>query len=122
MPPIRVVLADMPRMLSDIVSTVLEAEPDVILRRAPPGDAALSLDDAAHDADVVILAEEELQLTQYARILHAHPDLRVVAISGDGRDASVHEMRPHRESLGELSSETLLRAVRARSATVGEAR
>ena len=121
MSPIRVVLADMPRLLSDIVSTVLDGAPDVQLRRTT-SVVPFVLGDVADHADVVILAEEETPMDHYAQLLFAHPTLRVVAISGDGRDATVYDLRPHRQALGELSSDTLLRAVRTRSTAHGESR
>ncbi len=114
---IRVVLAEMPRMLREIVETVLGAAPDVAVaaRNASEGGASGG---ACDDADVVIVAEPSPQADAYAAALYAHPTLRVVGISTDGRDATLYELRPQRIPLGALSPESLVQVVRARHATV----
>jgi hypothetical protein len=110
---IRVVLAEMPPLLNDIVRSVLEAEPDVALEPQPVGAAELASADAIARADVLILAEQDERRVDYAPTLYAHPRLRLVSISDDHRGAVVYEHRPHRAPLGDLSPECLVRAVRA---------
>ena len=46
-------------------------------------------------------------------LLRGHPSLRVLTVEGDGRCGSLHELVPRSVSLGELSPEGLLAAVRA---------
>lgn len=111
MPRIRVVLSEMPRLLRDIVQNVLADRPDVVLETARAGTLAESL--AASQADVAIVAEPAPNAEDHAAVLYAHPRLRVVGISGDGRCAHLYELRPHRISLGELSADALVRVVRA---------
>lgn len=112
MQPIRVVLAEMPRMLRDIVHGVLAAQPDVALSSVAAADA---LADAVTrlDADVAILAESAPPADDHAALLYAHPHLRLVGISSDGRAGHLYELRPHRVALGALSPESLVEAVRA---------
>jgi DNA-binding NarL/FixJ family response regulator len=122
---IRVVLAEMPRILRDIVQTVLAAQSDMVLTAAP-ASAPLDVTLDRLDADVVIVAESPRDTNggaddeRYATLLYAHPHLRIVGIAGDGRQAYVHELRPQRVPLGALSPETLVDAVRARRTTTRE--
>ncbi len=92
----------MPLLLHEIVRTILSTEPDVEAR-----------------ADVLIIAEPRRTTDDYASILYAHPQLRLVAINDDRRHAVLYELRPCRALLGELSPESLVRAVRGQAATVG---
>jgi hypothetical protein len=117
---IHVVLAEMPRMLKDIVRTVLDAEPHVELVSTSVTPRELICDRALERADVVILAEEEPMRDDYAELLYAHPRLRLVTIGDHGISAFLYELRPHRIPLGELSPEALRNAVRMRPQTPRE--
>jgi hypothetical protein len=101
----------MPRLLNDIVHTILAAEADLDVD-APSSHAAL-LPEKVRDADVVIVMERELAGMNYESLLRAHPRLRLVALSGDGRSGALCELRPCRVPLGELSPQSLIDAVRA---------
>jgi hypothetical protein len=114
---IRVVLAEMPRMLRDIVQNMLGGVPDVALTTAPVRVDGLDEMLAALEPDVVILDEASSRGDDFAALLFAHPRLRLVAISGDGRDAHLYELRPHRVALGALSPTALIDVVRAPHAT-----
>ncbi|MDQ6829298.1 MAG: hypothetical protein M3081_10575 [Gemmatimonadota bacterium] len=117
--PIRVVLADMPRMLHDIVRTILSAEPDIEIETTTVPQREIASARAITGADVVILAEPEAPTDEYAAMLYAHPRLRLVAISDDGRRAVLYELRPHRSPLGDMSPNALVQAVRGRSVHEG---
>jgi hypothetical protein len=113
---IRVVLSHMPRLLHDIVHSILAAEPDIQMNDpSSHSTCPMTLDDmrAAH---VVIISEAELAHMNYESLLYANPRLRLVAVSGDGRNAALYELRPCRIPLGELSPQTLVDAVRAQPA------
>lgn len=110
---IRVVLSNMPRLLHDIVHNILTAESGIDVDDALSHSAApMSLDDV-RNAHVVIVTEPELARMDYQSLLYGNPRLRVVAVSGDGRDAALYELRPCRIALGGLSPRTLVDAVRA---------
>lgn len=118
----RVMLAEMPRLLHDIVLSALETESDldIVTTHVAPDD----LDSAAAvgDADVVILSEDEPTADHYASVLYAHPRIRVIGISDRGRGACLYELQPHRQELGELSAGSLVRAVRVRAVADPEPR
>jgi hypothetical protein len=110
---IRVVLAKLPRLLHDIVHASLVSEPDIEL-----ADATLDVvgpTDSINDADVVIVAAREMSGTDYATILYAHSRVRLVAIAGDAKNAEVYELLPSRVSLGELSPQVLVEAIRTKT-------
>lgn len=116
MPRIRVVLSKMPRVLHDIVHSILAAEPDIdVSDTSSHSTAPMTLDDV-RDAHVVVITEPELAHMNYESLLYGNPRLRLVAVSGDGHNAALYELRPCRIPLGELSSQTLVDAVRAQSA------
>lgn len=98
-------------MLSDIVTSTLEAAPDIAVT-VVPGSEALSAADAV-EADVAVLAGPPDGLPPLGRELFARrPWIHVVAIRRDGRDTSLYELRPSERRLGEISPATLLDAVR----------
>jgi hypothetical protein len=113
---IRVMLAEMPGLLHDIVRTTLESESDLELVSAETLQTRASLSDAIGDADVVILSADTPAPDHYESVLREHPALRLVAISNRGRHAFLYELRPHRQPLGELSPATLLQAIRTQAA------
>ena len=108
---IRVVIANMPRLLHDIVHSVLSAESDIEIDAASLASREIPAATALREVDVVIVAEPELADMNYESLLYQHPRLRLVAIAGDGRAADLYELRPCRISLGELSPRTLVDAV-----------
>ena len=108
-------LAQMPRLLHDIVRSALESEIDVDLVSTDIAPSELHSASAVDRADVVILCEEEPASDDYGDVLFAHPRIRLIGISDRGRGAFLYELQPCRFPLGELSPTTLLRAVRIQS-------
>jgi hypothetical protein len=107
-------LAEMPRLLHDIVKSALEAETDLDVLTTEITLKELESNSALNDADVVILGEDAPAADDYAAVLYAHPRIRVIGISDRGRGACLYELQPHRRELGELSPTSLVRAVRVR--------
>src|SRR6266571_423761 len=95
----RIVLAGISRMLSDIITDIVTSHAATV---------------AEAEADVVVLGlpDEELP-SEYAGLLSARPQTRLLGVSGDGRRAFLYELRPYRSALGEVSPQTLLDAIRA---------
>jgi hypothetical protein len=48
----------------------------------------------------------------YAPLLYRRPRLKVLAIADTGKTACLHELRPRRTSLGEISAHKLASAIR----------
>jgi hypothetical protein len=110
---VRVVLAEMPTLLHEIVSTILSTDPDVELDATPVPTDEIDSADAVARADVLATSDD------YSPTLFAHPRLRLVAISDDRKHAVLYELRPHRAPLGELSPQLLVRAVHGGIETFG---
>jgi hypothetical protein len=106
-----VVLADMPRMLTELVRALLEPEPDFILEPLDASPRALGPGTLEH-ADVLILADNGWSAEDYAEILYVHPRLRLLALDHRGASTCLYELCPHRRPLGELSPEMIRTAVR----------
>lgn len=74
------------------------------------------------DADFVIVGVRDLlQQDLYLQLLEQRPRIKVLAVDGEGHDASLWELRPQRTLLGEISAQKLLEAIRSgdwRSAAV----
>jgi DNA-binding NarL/FixJ family response regulator len=109
----RIVLAELPRMLRDILHALLDHEPGVII----VGDA-VNLEDLcrmvkAGGVDVVMLglAAAELPASHY-RIFDADRRIRILAIADHGRNASLYELRPRRVVLGEGTVQDLIEVLR----------
>lgn len=110
--PTRIVLVDLPRMLREIIADAVVREPDMSLAgHVADGDDLLATIDET-DADVVIVGAEGFPAREVRRLLGVRPTLKVLLVTGDGREAALYELRPHEEPLGELSPRTLVAAIR----------
>jgi chemotaxis response regulator CheB len=111
---IRVLLARMPALLLDILHHIVESAPDMMIvgesadndlagaAKRLRADAILVGEDANHDSG------------EYTQLLLSRPSLKVLAIANEGRNGTLHEMRPQHIPLGEISAETLRDAIRGR--------
>lgn len=96
-------------MLRKIVSEALSHLPDVKVEEAVPTRVVR---EARGEYDVIIFSLRGGDDDEGLQWLARYPAARVVALQGDGADAVVYEMRPHRTPLGELSPRTLREAIR----------
>lgn len=113
MQPIRVVTGELPRILSDIIGTVLESAGDIRVVGEAVNHAELLELTRSLRPDVVIMGLDESGLPGFGWDLYAgDPLLRVLGVMGEGRQTFVYELRPHRTPLGELSPQELVAAVR----------
>jgi hypothetical protein len=100
--PIHVALLGLTGIVADIVRSALASAEDIEIVGGPALSADVAIlglgGQARTDAPVVLLRQ--------------YPSLKVLAVEGDGREAALYEMRPHRTELGEISPTTLLEAVR----------
>ena len=110
LPRIRVVLAYLPRLTRDLISRTLEDEPaiDVVHEVTDAGRSPRQLIDET-DADLVIVgAEKPGLLAECRELLHERAPLRVLAVSGDGREARLYGVRPYEVILDEFSCDSVL--------------
>jgi len=108
------VLAEMPRMMREIVETTVGSEPDMHVVAALEADDSLAEVVARARADVVILAlDAGEELRAYDALLYRHPRLHLLAVTEDGRGAVISELRPHHALLADVSPAGLVDAIRA---------
>jgi chemotaxis response regulator CheB len=116
LPPIRVVLAHLPRLTRDLIFRTLEGEPaiDVVHEVTDAGRPARKLIDET-GADIVIVGTETSALLDECReLLDERTPLRVLAVSGDGREARLYGVRPYEVIVNEFSCDSVLEIARSR--------
>jgi DNA-binding NarL/FixJ family response regulator len=111
--PIRVFISDLPQMLGEIVSNIVDSQDDMQIVSVHPSEAALASTIGEADADVLLLGCEGAEFRQRGEaLLRSCPQLKVVAVVGNGRESYLLEFRPRMVSLGEVSPEALVDAIR----------
>jgi hypothetical protein len=110
---IRIVLAALPRMLADIVESVVAAQPDMVLSSRVAGGAGLAgtLREEKPQVLIVGLSADE-DAAHYDDLLFEHPRMKVLAITSTGRESILSELRPVRHAIGNVSPEGLMDAIR----------
>jgi chemotaxis response regulator CheB len=110
---IRIALFDMSPLLREIVRRTLDREPDlqVVVDRAVVADALAAVE--RDRADFVIIGSNADQTVDVRSLLACSRGVRVLELRSDGKKGVLHELRPHRVALGELSPDALLRTIRA---------
>lgn len=69
-------------------------------------------------ANVVLTGQSDPGLqANWIGVLYAHPRLRLVVLSRDGRSATVYQLRPHRARIVDVSPRELLESLRFRPPT-----
>jgi DNA-binding NarL/FixJ family response regulator len=109
----RVLIVDLPRVMRGIIRDLLSAEQGIDLVGETSDDVDLAELVHATRADVIVMGLNDTGLPAAGeRLLAQHPRVRLLGVVADGRDAVLYELRPHRQSLGEVSPEALVSAVR----------
>lgn len=112
-PRVRVALVGCTGLLGEIIAQAVSAAGDfaVVADVAAPGASDDPLTEI--DADLLLWNNaDERRLSQWLDRLSARCGPRVLATLGDGRDASLWELAPHRTELGALAPTTLVEAIR----------
>ena len=101
-------------MLREIVSETVSSQPDMRVV-AERGDHSSMLSAAREsDAQVVIAGTDGADAENGCeRFAVQRPDVGVLALSADGRQTVLYELRPHPVPLGELSPRQLTDAIRS---------
>ncbi|MET0458517.1 MAG: hypothetical protein ABW195_04680 [Ilumatobacteraceae bacterium] len=110
--PTRVLLFDIPRLMSDLVRAVVDETPDIELVGEATDVAALT--SAINDTgpDVLILSASEFELPATATdAFDNRPELKILVLTGDGEPSFLWELAPWRVSLGQLSPARLRAAL-----------
>jgi DNA-binding NarL/FixJ family response regulator len=108
----RIALIGLPQMLRDTVSEIVSAEPDLTVVAELDDLASAGATIGAQAVGVLITAVGDCHPIDFRTLLTEHPRLRVLCLSADGREGSLFELRPHEQTLGEISPEVLIAAIR----------
>lgn len=111
---IRILAAQMPRMLQDMVDSIIAAEPDMMIAGEWARGSDIAEAVACADADILIVADDAIRgVEQWDSLLFDRPRLKVLVLEQTGRTALLYELRPQRTPLGEVSRAGLVSAIRA---------
>jgi hypothetical protein len=125
---IRVLLANMSPMLSDIIKSIIASEENFILVGQVSIPDEVSIRDelvrvaVGRRTDVIIVGPLPAAETRdYREFLYRRPRMRIIAIAVGGRHALVHELQPRIIPLDEVSPASLIAAIRGTSGAAGGA-
>jgi DNA-binding NarL/FixJ family response regulator len=109
----RIVLIGISPLLHEIVRDALSEAPDLDL--VAEHEAAVDVGEAvARDRpDFVILGSQGDVEESVRSLVAANRGVRALEIRSDGRESVLYELRPHRVSLGEISTDKLVGTIRA---------
>jgi hypothetical protein len=109
---VRIVLVELRGILHDVIRGIVEVQQDM----AVVGDLERADDLQSTIAETgpafVIWGVQDDVSEFYPEFLHEWPEVRVLAVEGEGRQSFLWEMRPTRAPLGELSPGRLIAALR----------
>jgi hypothetical protein len=113
--PARILLLGMPRILRDLIRSIVDRQPDmrVVAEIEDDGVELRRIERPRADFVIVGLRDSDLP-TVCDRLLRIRPATKIVGVSREGRRAILYELRPHAEPLGEMSQQTLLDLIRGR--------
>ncbi|KRA60327.1 hypothetical protein ASD79_08825 [Caulobacter sp. Root655] len=114
MTKIRILLASMPTMLTDIIDDLVSEQSDMlVVAKAPTTDDWIGAARRAAADVVIVRKSHSRQSVDPISDVTALGRLRILAIDDGGRTGSLYRLHPERVALGELSGERLVAAVRA---------
>jgi len=111
---IRILLAEVPRMLREIIESAIAGQSDMrIVGAIDTRDrVTAALDRTPADVVIVGLRGSETTATLDS-VLYDRPRLKLLAIGAHGRSSFLYELRPYSVPLGDMSPGGLVDAIRA---------
>ena len=109
----RIVLIDTAPLLREILREIISGEPDLAL--VAEHDAVVDVRKTVEReaADFVVVGRDAASADDVQAMVGAGLGVRALEVYSDGKESVLYELRPHRVLLGEISSDTLLRTIRA---------
>ena len=121
MPLTTVLLADLPPMLEDMMSSVLKERSDLhVIRGATNGSRLVDAAVAAGASVVVVARRDPADLEAIDPYLTNVANVSVVALALDGTAACLHALQPTEQRVDDVSAEQLL-ALIAGATSIGRA-
>jgi DNA-binding NarL/FixJ family response regulator len=109
---IRVLLAEMPRMLREVVEPVLATDFEIEVVGTVDCREELEPMVRSLHADVVLVAmPSDEQAESYTALLYDSPRTTLLAITHDGRGAFLYALRPHKVAISDVSRDGILAAI-----------
>ena len=109
----RIVLIDTAPLLREILREIITREPDLALVAEHEAVADVKETVEREAADFVVVGRDAASADDVEALVGAGLGVRALEVYSDGKESVLYELRPHRVSLGEISSETLVRTIRA---------
>lgn len=114
MRPVRVLLGDLPTELYNAVSKAIHSQVDIEVVGVAIQPAELLLAAGMLHADVLLVGMVGRELPGVAsHLLDQYPDISVLAVAPDGRQALLYALRPQIERIQISSTAELVRAIQA---------
>jgi chemotaxis response regulator CheB len=110
---VRVLLLGMPTMLRQVLSRVIAEAPGLEVVGEMPNDGLCSPNLLAAEPDFLIIGADEASDEDVAALLQRNCRIRVLRLSSDGREGTLHEMWRRRTLLGELSATHVVEVAQA---------
>lgn len=110
---LRVALAGLPPLLHGIVVRLVADQNDmqIVGEFADHGEMLAFQGESA--PDVLVLGTGNGEINGVCeQLLTQYPRAKIVAVGGDGRRVLLYDLRPHKTTVGEVSSEELLEVIR----------
>jgi len=118
---VRILLAGMSNMLSNIVTAALARAPDIVVAGHVADTDNLASQICFTGADAVIVqTSRPSAAATFLPLLHTFSTLKVVAIDSTG-SGFLHQLRPYSFRFAEVSAEVLLSALRSPSTPIRRA-
>jgi len=107
-------LVDMTRVLRELARVIFAREAAIDVVGELPDEAELlpTVQRTRPDVLVVGLGDDTLPAA-YGPVFRMFPAARVIAVYGDGQYADLYELRLHRQRLGPVSWEIMLREIQS---------
>jgi DNA-binding NarL/FixJ family response regulator len=111
--PIRILLAQIPRVLQETLGNALSRQPDMIVTRAG-NHVEVLLAAGETRADVVVIGMEDTEPPGIAsHLLEEYPSLRIIVVDLGDQRALLYELRPELVPIGKATSAQLPSIIRA---------
>jgi DNA-binding NarL/FixJ family response regulator len=110
---IRVLLANLPRMLRDVFRLLIVEQSDMEVVGELGNGVELLLATGQTQPDIIILGVEGSELPGIgSHLLNEFPHVKLLGVTADGQHLTIYELRPHAGLIGNVSPQGLLDAIR----------
>ena len=108
--PIRIVVAEVPRLLRKIIEDAITREPDMMLVEAEGRDLDMVVRNSGAHVAIVVADRPESVARRHRQVFLEHPELKLLMVTDDGRSAQLLEFR--RRLMSDVSPQAIVQAIR----------